>query len=142
MAQENKPEGDDELEYEGLWAATTSNRDPESAHGALIRSPQHARSPSEGDLARALERLRHAILRGAASGAALRGGLHLLSLLLALGRGSKRRGHVAPPDAPGSELTVRQALADTVRWAAFLASFGGVYVGVEEGLQALFGRQR
>jgi hypothetical protein len=78
-----------------------------------------------------MERLLAGAVRGAAFGLTLRGGLHLVgSLLTAI---SKRRKRV---------VTVSAAVEDTLRYTAFLASLAGVYVGVDEGIAALFGKEK
>lgn len=70
-------------------------------------------------------------MRGAAIGFTLRGGLHLVgSLLTAI---SKRRKRAVAPAA---------AVEDTLRYAAFLAALAGVYIGVDEGIAAVCGKER
>lgn len=56
----------------------------------------------------------------------------MLHLLRAAKRG---KGGAPPPAAPA-------ALSDSLRYGAFLASLAGVYVGVDESIAAVWGRQR
>lgn len=78
------------------------------------------------------ERATTALLRGAAAGLALRGGLHLLSKAAALlSKGKKAQGSNS-----------RHPFEETARYCAFLGSLGGVYVVVDEGIAALFGNER
>ena len=88
------------------------------------------------ELTRAALRLRTAMLRGAGAGLTLRGGLHLLTTLLALltkrGVGAGRR----------RTLSLADAAIDTLQYTAFLGTLGGVYVAVDESLAAALGKQR
>jgi hypothetical protein len=78
-----------------------------------------------------LERLFAGVVRGAAIGFTLRGGLHIVgSLLTAI---SKRRKRA---------VTLPAAIEDTLRYTAFLASLAGVYIGVDEGIAALIGKEK
>ena len=85
------------------------------------------------DLRRALSRWRTAVIRGAASGFLLRGGLHLVSLALLVLRRDKRQRR---------EQSLWEKAVETWRYTAFLGSFSGVYVAVDEGLSRLFGKER
>jgi len=87
------------------------------------------------DLIRALDRLRDTVLKSAAIGMCLRGGLHTLSVLLSQLSRRKRQSKRS-----GAHL---QALAlDTLQFASFLAAFGGTYVAVDEGLGQCIGKER
>ena len=88
-------------------------------------------SVKQFDHDRALSRLLNAVLRGAAIGMCLRGGLHLLKFILSIVMRRKRTS------APVSEM-----LADTLRYTGFLGTLGGVFVAVDEGIALLFGRDR
>jgi hypothetical protein len=96
------------------------------------RSTSSAGAPATPtELQRALERLLAGAVRGAAIGLTLRGGLHIVgSLLTAISKRRKRA--VALP----------AAVEDTLRYAAFLASLAGVYIGVDEGIAAVFGKEK
>ena len=85
------------------------------------------------DLRRALSRWLTAVARGAASGFLLRGGLHLVSLALLVLRQDERQRR---------EQSLWEKAVETWRYTAFLGSFSGVYVAVDEGLSRLFGKER
>lgn len=81
---------------------------------------------------RVWERWSNAVVRGAVAGATLRGGLHLLGALLSnLSRRQRKRS-----------LPASTAVEDTLRYTAFLATLAGIYVGVDEGIAAVWGKQR
>lgn len=40
------------------------------------------------------------------------------------------------------DVSVAAAVEDTLRYTAFLASLAGVYIGVDEGIAALFGKEK
>ena len=101
---------------------------------AVLKERLLARGLGSPELFRALERLINASVRGAAAGLILRGGLHLVSQLVSLVVASKRKARRG--------LTLKQALDDTLRYVAFLGSLGGVYVAVDEGIAAVFGKSR
>eukprot|EP00884_Botryococcus_braunii_P003174 jgi/Botrbrau1/12858/Bobra.0188s0001.1 len=89
----------------------------------------------EFDFQRAAGRLYDAVFRGACAGFCLRGGLNLLGLLLALLVKKRRQ----------KRARARNVLAmarDTLRYTAFLGSFAGVYVCVDEGIAAVLGKKR
>lgn len=94
--------------------------------------PQHSPPAlTTTELQRAFDRVLAGVVRGAAIGFTLRGGLHIVgSLLTAL---SKRRKRA---------ITLSAAVEDTIRYTAFLASLAGVYIGTDEGIAALFGKER
>ena len=85
------------------------------------------------DHQRALTRYCNAVVRGAAIGFCLRGGLHLLKYLFALIL-RRKRGNRAQ--------TISEVFQDTLRYTGFLGAFAGVFVSVDEGLAALFGPER
>ena len=105
--------------------------DKPSRCSATLRALQL--SVEEFDHERALSRLCNAVLRGAAIGMCLRGGLHLLKFILSI---IMRRKRTSAP-TPVSEM-----LADTLRYTGFLGTLGGVFVAVDEGIALLFGRDR
>lgn len=89
----------------------------------------------EFDFQRAAGRLYDAVVRGACAGFCLRGGLNLLGLLLALLVKKRRQ----------KRARARNVLAmarDTLRYTAFLGSFAGVSVCVDEGIAAVLGKKR
>jgi hypothetical protein len=80
-----------------------------------------------------MERLRNGVVRGAVIGFTLRGGLHLLGAILApLSAGRRKRRSVS----------LSEALHDTLRYTAFLAALAGIYIGVDEGIAAAWGKKR
>ncbi|KAL3143001.1 hypothetical protein ABBQ38_003280 [Trebouxia sp. C0009 RCD-2024] len=87
------------------------------------------------DHCRAWWRFLNAVTRGGLSGLCLRGGLHLVSFLFGLI--VKWRKQQA---AKG--LNFLSKLQDTARYAAFLATYSGAFVAVDEGIAALFGKRR
>lgn len=84
------------------------------------------------DTARARKRTSSAIVRGSISGLAFRGGLNLVSYLVAML--SKRPRHARPP--------ARDLVKDALRWGAFLGSFSGIFVASDEIIACLGGRKR
>lgn len=83
------------------------------------------------ELQRALDRILSGIVRGAAIGLTLRGGLHLVGSLLTALRKGKRRS-----------VTAVGALEDTLRYTAFVGTLAGIYIGVDEGIAAGVGKER
>ena len=88
---------------------------------------------AEPDQHRALNRWLNAVFRGAAVGFCLRGGLHVVSLAFALVTRSKRQRR---------EQTLREKLVETGRYTAFLGALAGVFVGIDEGIAAAWGKAR
>lgn len=87
------------------------------------------------DKVRAAQRLQDAALRGAFAGVATRGGLHLVTYLLHLLMGGRKKKKAGRPDG-------RAMLADTARWGAFLGTFSGGFVVCDELIAMLGGRRR
>ena len=85
------------------------------------------------DHQRAWTRYCNAVVRGAAIGFCLRGGLHLLKLLFALILRRKRGNR---------SQSLSEVFQDTLRYTGFLGAFAGVFVSVDEGLAAVFGPER
>jgi len=85
------------------------------------------------DHQRAWTRYCSAVVRGAATGFCLRGGLHLLKFIFALISARKRRTR---------SQSISEVFQDTLRYTGFLGAFAGVFVSVDEGLAALFGPER
>ena len=87
------------------------------------------------DHSRAWFRFLNAVVRGGLSGLCLRGGLHLVSFVFGLiVKWQKRQA--------ASGLNFLSKLQDTARYAAFLATYSGAFVAVDEGIAALFGKRR
>ena len=86
------------------------------------------------DIDRAARRLRTATIRAGSIGAALKGGLNLFGVLARSRRRPRRGGSL--------RLDAADALRDTAAFAAFLGTFAGVYVAVDEGLALRVGKQR
>ena len=86
------------------------------------------------DIDRAARRLRTATVRAGSIGAALKGGLNLFGVLARARRRPRRGGSL--------RLDAADALRDTAAFAAFLGTFAGVYVAVDEGLALGVGKQR
>jgi hypothetical protein len=89
-----------------------------------------SRRAGSEDALRAIIRAREAAVRGALIGFTIRGGLQAINLI----RPARRRTEGGP--SAGS------ALKDTLQFTAFLGALGFTYVGVEESLAALFGREK
>ncbi|KAK9808239.1 hypothetical protein WJX73_002479 [Symbiochloris irregularis] len=85
---------------------------------------------------RALHRWLNAVLRGAAIGFCLRGGLHVVSLAFALARSKRSKQRQTRQQSLWEKLT------ETGRYTAFLGALAGVFVGVDEGIAAIWGRTR
>ena len=85
------------------------------------------------DHQRAWTRYCNAVVRGAAIGFCLRGGLHLLKFLFALIIRRKRGTR---------SQSLSEVFQDTLRYTGFLGAFAGVFVSVDEGLAAVFGPER
>jgi hypothetical protein len=86
------------------------------------------------DFERAKTRLITAILRGAFSGLCLRGGLHLVTSLIALLKTSRHRRTAGQ--------SVSDKVKDTTRYVSFLATLAASYVAVDEGLAAWLGKEK
>ena len=86
------------------------------------------------DIDRAARRLRTATVRAGSIGAALKGGLNLFGVLARARRRPRRGGSL--------RLDAADALRDTAAFAAFLGTFGCVYVAVDEGVALGVGKQR
>ena len=95
---------------------------------AALRARVH-----EYDTRRAGERLGSAVVRGALCGLAVRGGLHTVSYLVSLL--PRKRGARGGP-------TPAERLIESLRYAAFFGTFGGVYVGADELIAMLLGRKK
>ncbi len=87
----------------------------------------------EFDHQRAWTRYCNAVVRGAAIGFCLRGGLHLLKFLFGLILRRKRSTR---------SQSLSEVFQDTLRYTGFLGAFAGVFVSVDEGLAAVFGPER
>lgn len=85
------------------------------------------------DHERALIRCGNAVLRGAATGFCLRGGLSLLKFIFSII--SRRRRGSRP-----QQLT--DMLVDTLRYTGFLGAFAGIFVSVDEAIAVIFGKER
>lgn len=123
-------------------AVTASQRDQQllSQHSRSgTSSPLPSPSPSPprrqpappSELQRAWERLWAGAVRGAVIGLTLRGGLHVVGTLLAAASGRRKRA-----------VGLATAVEDTLRYAGFLASLAGVYIGCDEGIATLVGKDR
>ena len=88
---------------------------------------------AEPDRHRAVIRWLNAALRGALVGLCLRGGLHAVSLAFALVRRSQRQRR---------QQTIREKVEETGRYSAFLGALAGIFVAVDEGIAALWGKKR
>jgi hypothetical protein len=75
-------------------------------------------------------------LKSALIGGSLRGGLHLVGLLLSQLRSKRRR------EAKRSAANLLSLFLDTAKYATCLAAFGGTVVGVDEGLSYAVGKER
>ena len=84
---------------------------------------------------RAWFRFLNAVVRGGLSGVCLRGGLHLASFLFGLIVKWRQRRAV-------HSLNFWSKLQDTARYAAFLATYSGIFVAVAEGIAAVSGKRR
>lgn len=104
------------------------------------------------DTPRARDRLTNAVVRGACAGLALRGSLHLVSLLasMAVSRRRQRRG-VRPGTAAAAAAAAAarqvspsnlQRVVETLRYGAFFGAFSGVYVAADELIAMLVGRKK
>lgn len=87
------------------------------------------------DYQRALDRFINATIRGALSGLCLRGGLHAISLLFALLVKTKR-------EEKAKAKNLWEYLKDTLRYSAFLGTFSGGFVAVDEGISAIVGKKK
>jgi hypothetical protein len=91
-----------------------------------------ASTSGRGELERVWERFACAVIRGATAGATIRGGLHVIGLLVSVLSRQRRKRSVS----------ARAAIEDTARYTAFLAALAAIYVGVDEGIAAAWGKQR
>lgn len=85
------------------------------------------------DHQRAWTRYCNCVIRGAAIGFCLRGGLHLLKMIFSLIKARKRGTR---------SQSISEMLNDTLRYTGFLGAFAGIFVSVDEGLAATFGAER
>lgn len=106
--------------------------EPKKSALSTIRA-LHLVSLKDFDHERAWARYCNAIFRGAATGFCLRGGLHLLKFIFSIILRRKR----SPRTQPVSDM-----MADTLRYTGFLGAFAGIFVSVDEGIAALFGKER
>lgn len=125
IAMERRRDAHDDLELEVRRNAIDTARCQQTA------IPPEEPQP-DVDFVRAARRLHRAVSRGVALGLIIRGGTHAATALAALFRPAK------PGQAPHPGVRVLDAL----RWGAFLGSFGGVYVGVDEAIRKLAGAER
>lgn len=85
------------------------------------------------DTNRAVDRFTVAVVRGATTGFAIRGGLNLASYLLRLvSTATKKKKHT------NSRPSLVQLIKESIQWAAFLGAFSGTFVAADE-LVAFFG---
>ena len=81
---------------------------------------------------RARKRILKATKRGAFPGLTLKGGVNAFGVLSRLLRGKTNL----------EQLKAKEAVADAVKFSAFVASFSGVYVTSDEVIAAKFGAKR
>ncbi len=105
------------------------------AQNPKLKPPQQLAFFSSPEGRRAWARFLNAVARGAFSGLCLKGGLNLVGLLLAIVSRRSRSKRTR-------NLSLSEALADTRRYTTFLGAFSGVIVAVDEGIAAVFGKQR
>lgn len=86
---------------------------------------------------REIRRIVNAIVRGAGVGLCIRGGLNLLSWVLALFSRARRNRLALDPFG-----SIFEQVLDTLRYTAFLGCLSGIYVGADEAIANHFGRQR
>jgi hypothetical protein len=87
----------------------------------------------EFDTDRAVDRFTVAVVRGATTGFAIRGGLNLASYLLRLvSTATKKKRHTK------FRPSLVQLIKESLQWAAFLGAFSGTFVAADE-LVAFFG---
>ena len=150
IAGQTASKGSNEL---GIDHFQTGQGRPLSANDAASSTPPHIPGPGPNstfaetiaalqlrlrrhDTARAARRLSDAVVRGAASGLALRGGLHLVSYILGLLTNKSKKSNASPRPA------LQELLKDTLRWGAFLGCFSGAFVGADEAIACLFGTRK
>lgn len=109
-----------------------SKTEPKMSALSTIRA-LHLVSLKDFDHERAWARYCNAIFRGAATGFCLRGGLHLLKFIFSIILSRKKNARTQP---------VSDMIADTLRYTGFLGAFAGIFVSVDEGIAALFGKER
>ena len=112
----------------------TAAEESESDSKGSSLSPPLSPTPPDAEeygVRRTFQRIYRAGTRGFLIGFALRGGLHAVSTAVQLSKGKRAR-----------RVHSRKLCADTLRWAAAVATFGSVYVGVDEGLRATLGNER
>ncbi|KAG7673374.1 hypothetical protein Ndes2526B_g03184 [Nannochloris sp. 'desiccata'] len=89
------------------------------------------------DTERAFQRTTDAVVRGAAAGLALRGGLNIVSYALGILMKSKQR-KVKNQHRPG----IKELVQDALRWGAFLGCFSGIFVSTDEAIACFAGAKR
>ncbi|KAI8466070.1 MAG: hypothetical protein J3K34DRAFT_524830 [Monoraphidium minutum] len=122
---------------EASMSTGDQRRQQEEQPGFSGRRDSPPRAVSD-DLARALQRIQSGAVRGALIGLTLRGGLHLAGYALGAlgsgGGGARARQKRA--------VTGGAAVRESLRYAAFLGSLAATYIGVEEGIARVFGKER
>ena len=103
---------------------------PDRPSSATVKALIHLHS---FDHERAWTRYCNAVVRGAAIGFCLRGGLHLLKIIFALISARKRSTR---------SQSISEVFQDTLRYTGFLGAFAGIFVTVDEGLAAIFRPER
>ena len=123
------------MEGEEAILESVARGGPASTSGRSHLRKRIAFAREEG--AREWHRLGNAVVRGAAVGMCLKGGLNVLSWVLALLSPSRRRYLLASPFR-----TLFEQILETLRYTLFLASLSGTYVGADESIAVFFGRKR
>jgi hypothetical protein len=135
LTQRPLPARSTQEEEEGSESASSSSSISAFAPPRTTLPPCPTTKQNISNLSRALNRVLDATLRGLAAGLGVRGGLHLVSLLLAVAtrkdRGAGRLGRAR----------LLAILWESLRFGSFLGSFAGVAVSVDEAISAVFGRE-
>uniref|UniRef100_A0A061S335 Transmembrane protein 135 N-terminal domain-containing protein n=1 Tax=Tetraselmis sp. GSL018 TaxID=582737 RepID=A0A061S335_9CHLO len=89
----------------------------------------------QSEFSRFWNRFGDSVIKSAAIGLSLRGGLHILSVTLSQLRAGKR-------DEKRSTSHLLALGADTIKFASFLSCFSGTFVTVDEALACFLGKER
>ena len=108
---------------------------PDSGEPSCSGRDDAAAAQRAEDLHRALQRVQSGAVRGALIGVPLRGRQHLAGHALgaAGGAGGRRQRRAVSGVA---------AVKDTLRYTAFIGALAATYIGVEEGISRVFGKER
>jgi hypothetical protein len=121
--------------FPATFAPSNAEPEPSSIFATTIAELQL--KVKRHDTERAFQRTTDAVVRGAAAGLALRGGLNIVSYALGILMKSKQR-KVQNQQRPA----IKELVQDALRWGAFLGCFSGIFVSTDEAIACFAGAKR